>query len=64
MLQHACLNIDYGLSNFKKHKVYNLNPAVKAKQQIKETKHSQPNLFESNIGISIPHLRSNENLFL
>ena len=60
MLKHACLNIDYGLNNLKKHKLYNVNPNVRTKQQIKESKHCLQNTYESSIGMSIPHMKSND----
>ena len=48
LLKHCTLNINYGLNNFFKHKLFEANPIAKKKQSS-----SIKNHFHQSIGISI-----------
>jgi hypothetical protein len=55
IIKHAALNVNYGLSNFYTHKLYNCNPDAKKKQGQIEQKQIVKCAFKQDIGVNIPH---------
>jgi hypothetical protein len=55
IIKQSALNINYGLNNFNKHRLFEVNPSVKKKVSYNESKQIQKCHFTNSIGLSVKH---------
>ena len=60
IIKQAALNIDYGLNDFWKHKIFNCNESVRNMQREIEDQKVRKNYFDQSTGMSVPHLNPSE----